>query len=200
MDWLRLALPYNIRVEQLWQKPYGPWSLKYSRSGPLHKNVCQPHGKTETHRLVYIVDNFLVLRARVRFIGVCYSMMHEWPKAMNGLSLVMYHQGMILIKFCTLGDREKGGKGGRKESFLYLAAIKTWMASVTYTSLFSMVSPVLKGCWRRGQNVEDWVKQIFQKGGRMGSVRLEGAWPKAIRDSKEQALKESHHPVLQLHS
>lgn len=34
----------------------------------------------------------------------------------------------------------------------------------------------------------------------LGSVRLEGAWPKEARDPKVQALKDGHNPVFQLHS
>lgn len=36
--------------------------------------------------------------------------------------------------------------------------------------------------------------------GILGSMRLEGTRPKETRDSKEQALKDSHHPIFQLHS
>lgn len=34
----------------------------------------------------------------------------------------------------------------------------------------------------------------------LGSVRLKEAWPKEERDPKEQAVKDGHNPISQLHS
>ena len=66
-----------------------------------------------------------------------------------------------------------------------------------------MVSPVFQERCRKGQKIAGWVKWTFQGGGRiviLGSVKLEGAWPKEARDPKVQALKDGHNPVFQLHS
>lgn len=107
-----------------------------------------------------------------------------------------------MIKFCALTNREEGGEGGRKKPFSPYEDLNGSLSPIPdfspwYHSTQRMLQKRTKGSGLgkgdfSGRGQDGYTGRI--------SMRLDGTWPKETRDSKEQALKDSHHPVFQLHS